>query len=142
MQSNRADFLEMREHDAIENPQDYERPEEKKPMCIDDWLADYVDSERKKYKEEFGDLPYRLNLEARSRDYIAAINAKEGPRSKADHSDIDFDAKFIGPKMLTAVQKLHFIPESQENPGRIKEMQDAVKNLKSININKYCHGHS
>ena len=130
--SNRSDFLDMREHDAIENPQDYERPEERK-RCLDDWLAGYVESERKKYKEEFGNLPYRLNLEARSRDYIAAIKAKEGPRAKADHSDIDFDAKFIGPKMLTEVQKLHFVPESQENPERIKEMQNAFKNLKSIN---------
>ena len=29
----------------------------------------------------------------------------------ADLSDIDFDAKFIGPKMLTDFQKLHFIAE-------------------------------
>ena len=154
MQSNRADFLEMREHDAIDNPHDYERPEEKKPMCIDDWLEKYEADQRAKEKEVFGDMLDILNInhsDIRSTlkrdcfDRVGLLNTLDFHscfRPVKGVRDVKQLVYHNHAKPLTAVQKLHFVPASRENPERIKEMQNAFKNLKSININKYCHGHS
>ena len=122
--SNRADFLEMREHEVFENPQDYERPEEKRP-----------------------EKRNRPTLEQRANAYLSAIERRklrdnikhsiEHPGAKfykpKDHSDIDLDAKFIGPKMLTDFQKLHFIaePSQETKDNNIKNLEDGFQKLKS-----------
>lgn len=118
--SNRADFLEIREREAFENPQDYERPDERKP--------------------EMSALEKRANayLGAIERNRLKvsinhAINHPESiNKESSDLSDIDFNAKFIGPKMLTDFQKLHFIPETSEKVKRenLKSLEDGFKKLR------------
>lgn len=118
--SNRADFLDIREQEAFENPLEYERPEEKNP--------------------EVSALERRANAylagieRNRLRNSIKhAINHPDAILSKpTDHSGIDFDAKFIGPKPMTDLERSRFIPEASEETKRnnIKSVEDGFKRLR------------
>ena len=138
MESNREVFQEMREQEAFNNPQDYERPEERKPDLFD-WCND--SSHKDKMMKEWENDPIRFGLNQRVKAYVGAIKRNSAKYlsvyqienyKKTDLSGVDLDAKFIGPKMLTDFQKLHFIPEpSQETRDKnLKDLEDGFKKLR------------
>ena len=127
--SNRADFLEMREQESFENPQDYERPEERKEK-----------------------LPYRLDLHARSNDYIAAIKRRtyKAPLTDEEKSSIekystepavypDFDFHKDGQRDMTgrlinstkAYDLIRKTSKRKCDESDYKNLKDGFKRLKS-----------
>jgi len=136
--SNRADFLEIREQEAFNNPHDYEHHEERKPDLFD-WCND--SNHKDKMMNDWESDPIRFGLDQRVKAHVGAMKRNSVKYLSADQiknykktdlSGVDLDAKFIGPKMLTDFQKLHFIPEpSQETRDKnLKDLKDGFKKLR------------
>lgn len=134
--SNRADFLEMREQEAKENPQDYERPEERK-IDLSDWCNEKQESEK---------LPYRLDLHARAKDHLAGRKRQE--LAKYGDRDEEFINKFYNrkpvnmsnpliyhnnAKPMTDLEKSRFIYEASdsEKADNLNRMKESFKSLRN-----------
>lgn len=122
MQSNREDFFDIREQDCNNIPPAEELEEAKTQPIILSALeiranAYLAGIERNRLKKSIQN----------------AIDFGATPSHKSDHSDIDFNPEFIGPKQLTEFQKLYHIPESSEETKKqnLKNIENGFKNLRN-----------
>lgn len=117
--SNREDFFEMREREAFENPQDYERPVESET------ISNPV--------EPISKLERRANayLDKVSRNkYNKYKNVDFSKVKKRDFSDIDLNPIFHhNAKPLTDVQKLHYKSSSPIEKEVIDNISEGFSNL-------------
>jgi hypothetical protein len=121
MQSNREDFLYMREQGVQESPE-IEREEERKPEA----------------------LPYRLDLERRLKAYLNAVERnkikkfgldhviRERNRNHTDMSDWDQRPLHNHAKPLTAFQKLHFTPKNKPIEYELPTTEDIKESFKAF----------
>jgi len=120
--SNRADFLEMREQEAFENPLDYERPEEKK-KDIFDWCND-SDYKAEMQAERDND-PVLFGLNQRVNAHLGAIK-RNSLKHLSDEQIENLNNKPVKEKWkpldyhdhakpMKAYQRMGWIPEYKES---------------------------